>query len=410
MHGHSAEEILLSTISSLPKSLIADICDSDNYRGIALTSCINKIFDWAILIRYGVHLRTSDLQFAYKANHSTTMCSLTLKEVVKYYTSKGGQVFGGLVDATKAFDPIRFDKLFKLLIDRNIPNCVIRLLIDMYTRQKVRTVWASAYSDTFSVANGVRQGGVLSTILFAVYIDVLLERLEDAGYGCYVGHEYMGALGSADDLALLAPTLYALKKMFEISEKFGKEYDVLYNADKTFCMLFNGMRQYREDPPVLFLNDSPLKWRTQGKHLGNIISWNLSEEAEIKYKKGNFIGRVNSLVANFKGTGRNVLSTVFRAQCCHFYGSQAWDLSSKYIDNFDVAWRKAVRKLWYVPNVTRSKILPHLVNMNTVHEQAASRFVKMYNNVMKVHNRKLYLLFNISVKDNVPGIVGGMLI
>ena len=55
---------------------------------------------------------TSDLQFAYKQNHSTSMCTLTLKEVVKYYTSRQGQVYCCLLDASKAFDRVRFDKLF----------------------------------------------------------------------------------------------------------------------------------------------------------------------------------------------------------------------------------------------------------------------------------------------------------
>ena len=241
-HGHTADEILLSTISSLPKSTRANICDSNNYRGIALTSSINKVIDWIVLIRYEGELQTSELQFAYKPGHSTSMCSLALKEVVKYYNSKNGQVYCCLIDATKAFDRVKFDKLFRLLIKRKMPMCIIRLLIDMYRRQKVRTAWGGHLSESFNVVNGVRQGGVLSPVLFAVYIDVLLNRLEEAGFGCYVGHEFMGALGSADDVSLLAPTLYALQKMIDICELYGIEYDVLYNAKKTVCMFFNGKR------------------------------------------------------------------------------------------------------------------------------------------------------------------------
>ena len=41
-------------------------------------------------------------------------------------------------------------------------------------------------SDFFSVSNGVRQGGVLSPILFSVYLDCLLQKLADSGVGCHL--------------------------------------------------------------------------------------------------------------------------------------------------------------------------------------------------------------------------------
>ena len=144
--------------------------------------------------------KTTDLQFAYKAGHSTTVCTLTLKEVVKYYNMRNTNVYCALVDASKAFDRVRFDKMFELLIKRKIPIVIIRLLYDLYVRQRVRTSWGGVFSEYFTTCNGVRQGGVLSPILFIVYIDELIELLMKSGLGCYVGHQFFGALGSADDI------------------------------------------------------------------------------------------------------------------------------------------------------------------------------------------------------------------
>ena len=178
VHGHYARELLLSTFCSLPKNKLDNNCNSDNYRRIALTSCMNKVLDWVILLKYANCLKTSNLQFAYKERHSTAMCTLALKEVAKYYTSRRGRVYCCLLDATKAFDRVRFDKLFEILIERNVPACIIRILIDMYTRQTVRTIWEGCVSDEFSANNGVRHGGVLSPVLFTLSIDVLLNILE----------------------------------------------------------------------------------------------------------------------------------------------------------------------------------------------------------------------------------------
>ena len=114
-----------------------------------------------------------------KKEHSTSMCTLSLKEVARYYTARQGQVYCCMIDATKAFDRIRYDKLFTLLIQRGMPMCIIRLLIDMYKRQRVRTTWDGDMSNQFNTTNGVRQGGVLSPLLFSVYIDVLLTVLKN---------------------------------------------------------------------------------------------------------------------------------------------------------------------------------------------------------------------------------------
>ena len=57
----------------------------------------------------------------------------------------------------------------------------------------------------FIANNGVKQGGVLSPVLFCVYIDGLLMSLYRAGLGCYISHMFVGALAYADDLVLLAP-------------------------------------------------------------------------------------------------------------------------------------------------------------------------------------------------------------
>ncbi len=55
-------------------------------------------------------------------------------------------------------------------------------------------MWDNCYSEYFGAENGVLQGGVASPILFTVYLDELLVRLEKTNVGCYIGHECMEAL------------------------------------------------------------------------------------------------------------------------------------------------------------------------------------------------------------------------
>ena len=201
----------MTTIISIVKDQAKDVCCSNNYRGIALSSCINKLFDMFILRQYSDCFQTCDLQFAYKANHSTSLCTLMMKEITKYYMSNGSQVFCALLDASIAFDRVRLDKLIEMLRSRQTPAPVMRILLNTFQRQKVRTAWANAHSETFLCTNGMRQGGVLSPILFLVYFDEMIRRLELCRAGCYIGYRFTGSLVYADDVTLLAPTARGLQ-------------------------------------------------------------------------------------------------------------------------------------------------------------------------------------------------------
>ncbi len=116
VHGYNPTYLLLVTLISLPKDKHGNMCDSDNYRGICLCSCITKLFEWCILIRYNTKLETSGLQFSFKAGHSTATSSLVMKEVINYYWNRHSKVYVALTDASKAFDRVRYDRLFEIAL------------------------------------------------------------------------------------------------------------------------------------------------------------------------------------------------------------------------------------------------------------------------------------------------------
>ena len=71
-----------------------------------------------------------------------------------------------LLDTAKAFDRVNYVKLFKLLVDRMLPPVSVRLLLNMYTSHVCTVSWNEVCSVPFSVFNGVKQGGVISPVLF----------------------------------------------------------------------------------------------------------------------------------------------------------------------------------------------------------------------------------------------------
>ena len=58
-----------------------------------------------------------------------------------------------------------------------------------------------ARSVPFSIVNGVKQGGVISPLLFFIYLHKLLGKLAEAGVGCYIRNIFVGALAYVGALA-----------------------------------------------------------------------------------------------------------------------------------------------------------------------------------------------------------------
>ena len=99
-----------------------------------------------------------------------------------------------------------------MLLDRGLPADIVRILLFMYEFQNVCTKWNDYKASSFRVRNGVPQGRVLSSRLFAIYMDVLLARLRQNGIGCYLGYHFVGVIAYADHLTLLCPLCEFLQK------------------------------------------------------------------------------------------------------------------------------------------------------------------------------------------------------
>ena len=137
-HGHTPSEMCNATLTSIPKDKCKDICNSDNYRGIALSSALCKISDLIIINRHCNNLKTSNLQYAFQKKHSTVQCSAVFQQMVKHYLDNGSEVYSCVLDASKAFDRVSFYHLFKNLADRGIPAVLMRYIMDGYLNQKIR--------------------------------------------------------------------------------------------------------------------------------------------------------------------------------------------------------------------------------------------------------------------------------
>ena len=127
--------------------------------------------------------------------------------------------------------------------------------------------WEDARSDNFKIFNGVKQVGVLSPLLFTLYIDQLFQRLKQLGYGCHV---CMTLCRSVWLCRQLCPSIYCLKEMVNFCEQFADEYDISFNLSKSKLMGFNLSRPL--DTPIV-LNGQKVEDVDNDSHLGNYVCY-----------------------------------------------------------------------------------------------------------------------------------------
>ena len=113
------------------------------------------------------------------------------------------------VDVSNAFDIDAFNVLFN-----ELHVFTYHQVITLYVHKSILLCEMGQHSNSFSVPNDVKQGGVVSLLLFSCYINKPFSQLQHSGLGCHVGRPtlYAGASGYADDIAaLVAPSLQCLK-------------------------------------------------------------------------------------------------------------------------------------------------------------------------------------------------------
>ena len=243
------------------------------------------------------------------------------------------------------------------------------------------------------------------TTLFSVYINNLFNMLKNSKLGCRIQNCFFGCFGYADDLLLLSASRSGLQSMVKIAEDFAKSRSLKFstNADpkksKTKCLVFSKHVRARQDILPILLNQDPLPWVDTVKHLGNKLESDNSMRQDIAMKKGNFIGKVNSLSQEFHFASPDVLLKVIDTYCTSVHGSGLWDLYSNACERLYKAWNVCMRLTYKLPWTTHRYLIETISGHLHLKVMLASRLVRFLDSLKKCNKLGVRFLAGISEGD-----------
>ena len=348
-HGYLPSEFMKTAIVPIIKNKTGDTSDKNNYRPIALVTACSKIFELCILSIIENYICTHDHQFGFKKQHSTDMCIYTVKSVIMYYTRQNSPVYTCFLDASKAFDRISHWTLFKKLIACNTPLLIVRILMFWYQRQSICVKWGKRTSEYFSIINGVRQGGVLSPQLFAIYMNDLSVCLTQCKAGCHLNETVTNHVMYADDICLMAPSAMALQKMLNLCYEFSLSNDIIFNPIKSQCMVFKPNR-FKLYCPAVYLNGNIIDYVEKTKYLGYMFTNDKQDDVEMLRQLRLLYMRSNKIIRMFYFCTIDVKLELFRSFCTSFYCCYLWTGYKKSTFNrLRVAFNNAYRRILDLP-------------------------------------------------------------
>ena len=149
----------------------------------------------------------------------------------------------------------------------------------------------------FNFAKPLRQGGIMSPLLFNVYINELSESLSKLHVGCCCGrpNTVVDHIMYADDIVLFAPSAKGLQNTTNVCYAYVCDADILCNSSKSQVMFVDTIKcGYMK---TIMLGQKTLNVTKSYTYLGHIITDNLCDD--INAKVGCIYGRSNIMLRKF---------------------------------------------------------------------------------------------------------------
>ena len=372
----------------------------NNYRGITVASLLGKIFEYMLLQRLpDLNKDQSELQFGFTKNTSPNIAALIMSEAILDAKRNNSHLHIATLDSQKAFDVVSHSILLDKLYHTGANLQIWKLVKGMYEGLSSKVKWQGDYSNSFPVSQGVKQGGILSTHLYKLYINDLLLTLEDNNLGKYIGTHYSGCPTCADDLSLMSECTHDFQTMLNISHQYACDHRYTIHPEKSVVVTKGRNKKVLQEENSLTLSETQITIANSTKHLGLIRS--VKQESKLNITERISVARktlymlLNTGVHGNTGINPKISYKIYQCYVLPrlLHALECISITKSDLNELELFHRKTLKSMQSLPSYTATSAVLLLLGALPIEGE--------------IHRRQLSLLYGILQSDN--SIVKGIL-
>lgn len=376
-----------------------------NYRGLSLIDTLCKIFNSILLNRISDWLSSNNIlnefQAGFRREYSTVDNIFNLVSIVNLNKLSGKYTYAFFVDFSCAFDTISRNSLFYKLSCIGLSSKIIRVLQSLYDTTESRVWDGSMFSDYFAVETGVKQGCILSPMLFSLYINDLPDILPG---GLNVAGIDVKILLYADDIVILSNTPNGLQDMIDALQGYCLRWSLRVNLLKSKIMVFRKGTRISQNLKWHY-GEANIEIVNNYVYLGVDITYNLSFRSHLRNKLSASKVAISSTwskyINNPKISKANKLKIFDAAsKSIMFYAAQIWGYE-KY-DDVEKLFRFFIKKMLFLPANTPNYMLYLETGFSSLYISSLKLHFSYVNRVLSLSpNRLPRILAEAIIRMNV---------
>ena len=379
-------------IIKLPKT--GDLSDCNNWRGITLLSVPSKILLRVLLNR--IDNAIDDLlrkeQAGFRSGRGCIDHIFTIRNIIEQSIEWQNKLILNFIDFRRAFDSIRRDCLWAILRAYGLPSKIITLIQAFYKNYECCVLHNGQQSDWFSVTSGVRQGCILSPLLFITAVDWCMRTtLGNNNTGIrWTMNSFLEDLAFADDICLLSSNINNMQSKTTKLNEVAKSIGLNINEKKTKVMTINNSATQ----PVT-LGQNIIEEVEDFKYLGSMLSNNNGTAKDIRARINKARGSFCQLKSIWKSGSISMKTKVkiynSNVKSVLLYGAECWRVIQTDMNKLSSFHNTCLRKICkiYWPKKITNKDLYHKTQQCCIETEIKRRRWRWIGHILRKENEDI---------------------
>lgn len=366
-----------------------------NFRGLSFIDSIAKLFAGILKNRLVKWLNTENLlhefQAGFRAGYSTVDQIFALYNTVQLIWAQNSKkkVYAFFVDFRSAFDRVDRRAMFYKLYNLGVSTKMLSAIKGLFHSTSAAVWTERGLTDDFEVTMGVKQGCVISPVLFALYLNDLYDELDG---GVTIAGLKIKLLAYADDVVIVADNIVTMRRMIGNLECYCEKWNLEVNLAKSRIVVFKPSGGKTSGKENWYFRGNPIVKVNEYEYLGIKFSSTLNFKRHLIAKLSRAKLGLNSfgsvLFSNkninfakklrlFHATSRSVLC----------YGAQVWGWQQ--FDEVEKIQRFFLKKIFGLPQNTPTYFLLLETGLNSMYMYTYRLHIRYVGKVLLMADGRL---------------------